>query len=223
VLIETGAGQSVSAWNGLQPALAETYRTCVYERAGTGTSESGPLPRSAQQISDELQVLIDKAPIPTPIVLLSHSLGGLYAQLFAAAHPTEIAGLVFLDPRTAEYQISYRDHLTPEERATDDIDTAQAIQNEIFGPEIDAIDESAAQVQAKGPLPPVPVVVLTAGVPFEGQSEADLTFWRATHQNLAAQSPKSANRIVRGAEHEIWLTHQTDVLQAVAAVVSGSP
>ena len=69
----------------------------------------------------------------------------------------------------------------------------------------------------------MPVVVLTAGVPFEGQSDSDLTFWRTTHQNLADQSPKSAHHIVNGAEHEIWLTNQTDVLQAVASVVSGSP
>jgi pimeloyl-ACP methyl ester carboxylesterase len=223
VLIEMGAGQTVGAWNGTQPALAKTNRTCVYERAGIGTSEAGPTPRSAQQITDELQTLIDKAAVPTPFVLLSHSLGGMYAQLFATEHPTEIAGLVFLEPRTAEYQLSYRDHLTPDERSTDDFDNTQTIKNEPFGPEIEAVDASAAQVTAKGGLPPVPVVVLTAGVPFEGQSDADLTFWRAAHEHLAAQSPKSAHRIVDGAEHEIWRTHEAAVVEAVAGVVSGNP
>jgi pimeloyl-ACP methyl ester carboxylesterase len=223
VLIETGAGESVSAFNGLQPALAATNRTCVYERAGNGTSEASPSPRTAQQISDELQVLIENTPIPIPFVLLSHSLGGMYAQLFAAEHATEIAGLVFLDPRTAEYQLSYRTHLTPDELAADAADTAQVIKTDPAGPEIAAVDVSAAQVKAKGTIPPFPTIVLTAGVPFPGQSESDLTFWRSTHENLAAQSPKSAWRIVDGAEHDIWRTHETAVLEAVASVVSGNP
>jgi pimeloyl-ACP methyl ester carboxylesterase len=223
VLIETGAGQPVSAFDDLQLALAATNRTCVYERAGNGTSEASPSPRTAQQISDELQLLIEKTPIPIPFVVLSHSLGGMYAQLFAAEHPTEIAGLVFLDPRTAEYQLSYRTHLTPDELAADAADSALVIQNEPAGPEIAAMDLSAAQVRAKGKIPPFPTIVLTAGVPFPGQSAADLAFWRETHQNLAAQSPTSAWRIVDGAEHDIWRTHATAVLEAVASVVRGDP
>jgi hypothetical protein len=31
-------------------------------------------------------------------------------------------------------------------------------------------------------------IVLTAGVPFEGQSTADREFWVVTHQRLAAQA-----------------------------------
>jgi len=163
VLIEMGAGQSVAEWNGLQPELAKTDRTCVYERAGSGTSPSGPQPRTAQAVASDLQALVDKAPIPTPFVLLSHSLGAMYAQLFAATHPNEIAGLLFLDPRTAEFQLGYRDTLTPDERAADEADNNQAIKNETFGPEIAGADESASQVVAAGPLPRVPLIVLTAG------------------------------------------------------------
>ena len=64
-------------------------------------------------------------------------------------------------------------------------------------------------------------VALSGGVLLNFLS--DLTFWRDTHRNLAAQSPKSSQRIVDGAEHEIWRTHEAAVLQAVAAVVSGNP
>jgi len=220
VLIEMGAGQSVAAWNGLQPELAKTHRTCVYERAGTGTSPAGPQPRTAEAVAGDLQALIDKTPIATPIVIVSHSLGGMYAQYFAAKHADQLSGLVFLEPRTAEYQVGYRDNLTAEERAADEADNQQVIKNESFGPEIEAADTSAAQVMAAGSLPNVPVVVLTAGVPFEGQSQADVDFWRATHDHLAAQVPGGTNTVVDGAEHELWRTHQQAVLDAVAAVAA---
>ena len=221
VLIEMGAGQSVAQWNGLQPELAKTHRTCVYERAGTGTSPAGPLPRTAEAVAGDLQALIEKAPIATPIVLVSHSLGGMYAQYFAAKHPNELGGLVFLEPRTAEYQTGYRDNLTAEERAADEADNQQIIKSEPFGAEIEGADTSAAQVQAAGALPSVPLVVLTAGVPFEGQSQADVDFWRATHDHLAAQVPNGVHSIVDGAEHELWRTHQQAVLDAVEKVVGG--
>ena len=221
VLIEMGVGQSVAAWNGLQPELAKTYRTCVYERAGTGTSPAGPGPRTAEVVANELQSLIERASIATPVVLVSHSLGGMYAQLFAATHPDEIKGLVFLDPRTAEYQLGYRDRLTPEERSADEADAQQAIKNETFGPEIEGSDASAAQVTAAGPLPKVPVVVLTAGVTFPGQSQADIDFWRATHEHLAAQGTNGVHTVVDGAEHELWRTHGQAVVDAVTKVVAG--
>lgn len=220
VLIEMGVGQSVAAWNGLQPTLAKTNRTCVYERAGTGTSEQGAQPRTAEAVTNDVQALIDKTPIETPFVLLSHSLGAMYAQLFAAQHPNEIAGLVFLDPRTAEFQLGYRDTLTPDERAADEADTNQTIKNETFGPEIAAADESAAQVAAAGPLPKVPLVVLTAGLSGI-DSAAGTAFWRATHDHLASQVPGGTNTLIDGAEHEIWRTNEQAVVDAVAKVTGG--
>src|SRR5205814_2143080 len=118
-------------------------------RAGTGTSGQGQQPRTAEAVAGDLQALIDKTPIETPFVLLSHSLGGMYAQLFAAQHPNEIAGLLFLDPRTAEFQLGYRDTLTP--------DTASPPPFTVSPP----TPSSAFRVSA----PPIPLSTSTPGPP----------------------------------------------------------
>ena len=212
-----GAGQSAAAWNGTQPELAATHRTCVYERAGSGTSPVGPMPRTAKQISDELQLLVTNAKIPTPLIIVSHSIGALYTQLFAAEHKDEVAGLVFVDPRTAEFQLGYREHLTSAELEADAAELA-GLAEEPFGPEVLASDQSAQQVIAAGNLPDVPVVVLTAGLPDPSRSQADLAFWRLTHQHLAAQVSQGEERVVDGAEHEIWRTHSSAVVDAVTEV-----
>ncbi len=215
VLVEMGAGQIIASWNETVPELAATHRTCIYERAGAGTSPAGPMPRTAKQVSDELQALVSAAKIPTPLIIVSHSIGGAYAQLFAAEHKDEVAGLVFVDPRTAEYQLGYREHLTPDELQADAADLA-TLKDESFGPEILAFDESAQQVVAAGKVADVPVVVLTAGVP--SQAGDDLTFWRLTQQHLAEQVTDGEARIVDGAEHEIWRTHSSAVVDAVTEV-----
>lgn len=219
VLIELGAGQSVAQWNATQPQLAAKHRTGVYERAGSGSSEPGAQPRRAKQVTDDLLALLGAAQIPTPLIIVSHSLGGMYTQLFAAEHEDLVAGLVFIEPRTAEYQLGYQANLTPAELAEDAAADAQAIANEPFGGEIARSDESARQVTSAGALPHVPTIVLTAGVPFEGQSTADREFWMVSHQHLAAQAGGEAH-VVDGAEHEIWLTHSDAVLQAVDEVAA---
>jgi len=222
VLLELGAGQTASAWNGTLPALAEERRACLYERAGTGESEPGAEPRTAQVIADELHELIGTAGLAPPIVLVSHSLGGLDAQAFAQQYPDEVAGLVFIEPRTAEYQLGYRDNLTADELAVDQRDLEGAIDDAPFGPELAVIDDSAEAVVAAGDLPDVPVVVLSAGVAFPDQSEADRAFWLQTHENLAAQVGDGRQVVVEGADHEIWRTDQEAVLTAVDDVVAAA-
>jgi pimeloyl-ACP methyl ester carboxylesterase len=98
VLLETGLGAWSSHWALVQPTVAEHTRVCSYDRAGLGWSDSGPLPRDARQIATELRVLLQNAEIPGPYVLAGHSTGGLYARLFASLYPTDVVGLVLMDP-----------------------------------------------------------------------------------------------------------------------------
>jgi pimeloyl-ACP methyl ester carboxylesterase len=218
VMLELGAGQELSSWNSTLPLMAEGNRACGYERAGTGTSEPGQEPRTSQVIADELSELIANAGLATPIVLVSHSFGGQHSQAFAERHPDEVAGMLFIDPRTAQYQAGYRDNLTPEELELDQRDVEAAV-NEPFGPEIAAADDGAAEIVQAGDLPDVPVIVLSADMGYPGQSDVDRAFWLETHENLAAQVSDGQQRVVEGTGHEIWRDDQQAVLDAVAEVV----
>jgi pimeloyl-ACP methyl ester carboxylesterase len=212
IMVELGAGPTLSSWSTTMQALADGVRVCGYERAGTGRSEPGDEPRTSQVIADELSELLANARISTPIVLVSHSLGGQHAQAFAQRHPDEVAGLVFLDPRTAEFQLGYRDTLTPAELEEDQQQVEEIIEREPFGPEIAAEDEGAEAIVAAGDLPDVPVRVLTSDGPHD--------LWVVTHEHLAAQVTDGEQRVVRGADHEIWVDDLQAVLDAVAEVVA---
>jgi hypothetical protein len=80
VVIEAGLGDWSTAWGIVQTEVAKTTRVCTYDRAGSGWSESGPLPRDANQFANELQTLLQKANLPGPFLLVGHSLGGLPGQ-----------------------------------------------------------------------------------------------------------------------------------------------
>jgi pimeloyl-ACP methyl ester carboxylesterase len=98
VILEAAADMMSADWGWVQPEVAKTTRVCAYDRAGMGWSDPGPQPRDAQQITNELHLLLSKANIPGPYVLVGHSAGGLYVRLYADQHPNDVVGMVLLDP-----------------------------------------------------------------------------------------------------------------------------
>jgi pimeloyl-ACP methyl ester carboxylesterase len=46
--------------------------------------------------------LLDRAQIPGPYVVVGHSTGGVYARIFAARYPDQVAGMVMLDSQPNE-------------------------------------------------------------------------------------------------------------------------
>ncbi len=104
VLLESAFPGTSADWPWVQPGVSETTRVCAYDRAGMGWSESGPLPRDAHRIATELHSLLDRADIPAPYVLVGHSLGGLFIQMYAASYPVDVAGLVLVDATHPDVQ-----------------------------------------------------------------------------------------------------------------------
>jgi pimeloyl-ACP methyl ester carboxylesterase len=102
VVLEAALGGSSISWSLVQPALAQLTRVCSYDRAGFGWSDAGPLPRTAGRVADELRCALDRAGVPPPFVLVGHSFGGLVMRIFAARHPTDVVGLVLVDPAHPE-------------------------------------------------------------------------------------------------------------------------
>ncbi len=97
VILESGAGEASPMWGWIQPQLAASTRVCAYDRAGFGWSENGPRPRDAQQIVNELHLLLQNAGVQPPYLLAGHSLGGELMRLYAGEHPDQVAGLVLID------------------------------------------------------------------------------------------------------------------------------
>ena len=91
----------------LLPGLAGENRVCAYDRPGTMramadaplTDRSTPVaqPRTVRDLVSELHGLLSAAQVPTPYVLVGHSLGGLIALLYARTYSSDVRGIVFVD------------------------------------------------------------------------------------------------------------------------------
>ena len=100
IILDSGLGNDALIWGGVQPVLSETTRVCSFDRAGFGWSDALPAPRDADHIAAELHGLLLQAKVTGPIVLMGHSIAGLYMREYASRYPEDIAGIVFVDVST---------------------------------------------------------------------------------------------------------------------------
>ena len=81
----------------VQADVAGMTRACAYDRAGMGYSDRGPMPRTLERLSADLDALLVRASVPPPYVLVGASAGGIVARHFASRHMVDVCGLVLID------------------------------------------------------------------------------------------------------------------------------
>ena len=112
VIFDSGLSDWSSIWALVQPQTAIRTRACTYDRAGMGYSDLSDRPSTPSNIVDDLRHLIKAAGIQAPVVLVGHSLGGFNMKLFAASYPSEVAGLVLVDPSEERMEARGRAQVT---------------------------------------------------------------------------------------------------------------
>ncbi len=78
-------------------SLAKLTKVCIYDRAGYGWSNSSPKSRCSENIVQELDLLLTKANIKPPYILVGNSFGSYNVRLYAYLFPEKVAGIVLTD------------------------------------------------------------------------------------------------------------------------------
>jgi pimeloyl-ACP methyl ester carboxylesterase len=215
VVFDAGAGDTLAVWDWVIPRLRNVTRVCAYDRAGLGRSDPGPTPRTSARIVSELHNLLLRAGIGAPYVLVGHSFGGLNVRLFASTFPQDVQGLVLVDATPVEFPSQEANVETPAEREKQRTSLGMAPQ--ALREELAAMAQSADQVRNAGPLPPVPVVVLTAA--HREDSAAFRHAWLAMQRRLAASIPGARQVMAATSDHYVQFDQPDLVVDAVRDVV----
>jgi pimeloyl-ACP methyl ester carboxylesterase len=98
VVMQAGLGDDQTVWNAVVPALSKSLTVVTFDRPGHANNPATNAPRDACTIAAEQKALLQSLNLKPPYLLLGHSLGGLYQYAFAKLYPTEVAGMVLVDP-----------------------------------------------------------------------------------------------------------------------------
>ena len=214
VVFESGLGEDWTHWDQVASKVAQHTQIFAYSRPGYGASGPATTPRDPKQIADELRTLLTEQGYAPPYVLVGHSMGGGYVELFAKAYPDEVAGVVLVDPR-------HRDFLATCEAAHLDQcgipEPMLLMQNASTIGEYHGYALAHDQMAAAGAFGTYPVRVLTA-TEHPG-SKAREQLWESMLGSLAAEAVNGQQIIVQGAGHHIQLDRPDVVVQTILDVL----
>tara|TARA_R100001509_G_scaffold57742_1_gene31810 strand:- start:15259 stop:16134 length:876 start_codon:yes stop_codon:yes gene_type:complete len=100
VVLESGFGGygSNGLWNKVITEVSPDSQVCVYDRAGLGRSDAGPVPFSSKDVAERLHGLLATAEINEPFILVSHSYGSYHLKMFNALYGESVLAALFVDP-----------------------------------------------------------------------------------------------------------------------------
>jgi len=145
VVFETGGEGSLEGWGPVVAGVSRFTKTVSYDRLGNGLSDKATSPRDARHIAYELHTALRGANVPPPYILIGHSAGGPYVRVFAGMYPSEVSGMVLIDPtqeETVEWNREngvaqpHRDQCTPQDELSCEIAMLQQARESSVPPNI---------------------------------------------------------------------------------------
>jgi pimeloyl-ACP methyl ester carboxylesterase len=238
VILESGGGGDSSAWAAVKLGLAGTTRICAYDRANLGRSDKVPGPRTYHDMTQDLRVLLEKAHIGEPYILVGHSMGGMLVRIFADQHPGEVAGIVLVDSAHPDMGLHLLACLPPESAdepenirylrqwftwMSDSSHEPPFVDNEVLDTLVG--NRQVRDVESLGDLPLV-VISQAPNIPGLGyqivaSSEIDACLrqtWQDMQGELAGLSSKTSRLTAQGG-HMIPLEQPELIVQAITHLV----
>ncbi len=220
VFIHGGGPATMHIWAKVYTAVSKNYSVFAYTRYGGGRSSHTRNPQTGIQVVTTLHRLLQQQNIRPPYILVGHSLGGLYANLYARIYPRDTAGLVLLDPTHPRQYARLREQgLEPNRLITKLLQIYKHISPARYS-EAALLEQTGKQVLQAGPFPDIPLIVLSAPGRFGNRDENRV--YNQLHRELAAMSPQGTYRAVPGG-HQIPRTQPEQVIQAIYQVIQGRP
>ena len=219
IVFENGLRATVDGWDKVIDSLVPDASIFAYNRPGYGNSQETDTARDGATIVEELRQTLRHKGLAPPYILVGHSLGGLYMQLFAKRYPQEVSGLVLVDPllpgvvkKSEEFPVWTRG-------------AKRLFFSSTVNKEIDAIHQTSEQVLSLAPIDDKPIVMLinkpsgstAVGVDF-GAFNKD----QKTRELVSGLYPK-AKRIVVDSDHQVQRQNPADVVNAIRNILAKQP
>lgn len=208
LVLEGSQGNNMSAWpKSFLHNLNQFSAVLVYNRIGYGKSYYYKIHKldsvTAKNVSEHLHKLLSRLKIKKPMIIVAHSIGGIYAQYFVRNYPENISGLVIIDGDSSfEPKInSPFQSKTPEKKGS------------IAYLESTGFNQSMDQVNSSPVFQNIPLLIITAT--NHGSDKKIEELWQILQRNLAKQSSKGKQIIAYGSGHFIFLDNPGLVVKEI--------
>jgi pimeloyl-ACP methyl ester carboxylesterase len=215
IVLISGLGDGMATFKDVASDLAQSATVITYDRSGYGASEAVSGPKDAKAAEAELTSVLSRSGVVGPYVLVGHSLGGLFAEYYAARHPDQIAALVLEESRPAPFsrvcEAAGIAMCTP---------TPAMVTSAPAGvrAEVEGLLDTMSEVEAAGAVGGKPVLVLSR--PIAANAKPMDALWATAQQDLAARYPGSQHLVAPGGAHYIHLNQRAWFVSVIEGFLS---
>ncbi|WP_286178876.1 alpha/beta fold hydrolase [Bacillus sp. B4EP4a] len=214
VLINGGSGP-IEGWIKILPAISESSSVFSYNRFGVAGSDKPKESQDGINIVNTLRETLTIVGFEPPYLLVGHSLGGLYANLYSRLYPNEVAGIVFLESSTTkdislnEYQVKAVKTINKMFKVFDSMSSHKQFN------EVNFVEKTVDQIQQTDTFPEIPVFVITGGQENRMMPE-EIRKKRLENQlELLSLSTNSKHIIAEKSGHFPQLSEPTIVIDSI--------
>lgn len=213
LVLDAAQGTSMRVWDRQFIGELNRYASVLtYNRIGSGRSRfiRRPLtqPITARDSAKRLHYLLQRIVPAQRVILLGHSMGGLYAQYFALAHPQQLLGLVLIDAASA---FEPRTESPFENRSPMRKGSVSYFEELGFAP-------SVKQIKDNPEFPDITLLVISADNHQFPAPETE-ALWQEIQKKIARQSPTNRQVTVPNSQHFVFNSNRDTVLREIAAMI----
>ncbi len=205
-------GNDMSVWpTAFLKPIEQFSSVLIYNRVGYGNSKvtSGELNDqvTAKEIAEQLHGLLVALKIQQPIILVAHSIGGIYALYYTKHYASDVSGLVLIDSDSPNEPLQNNPFQSSSPPTPGSID-----EKELAG-----FNASMIAFNQEKPFPNIPLLIITAT--NHGSNAATEKYWQTLQKQLTTLSPQSQQIIADKSGHFIYLDQPKLVIDALRAFV----
>jgi len=231
VVIEPALGGNARAWQPIARTLAADTTVVTYDRAPYGASSPARDGRTPPEVAADLHEVLGSLGVTGPLVLVGHSLGGIYLRTYAARHLDQVAGMVLVDSSHETQQPVLRERFTPKDRLLVALTVPQLIVRSRHwrggADRRSAVREyrmfkrlgAADQALPRGGLGSRPLIVVTRGPGSQAHLNRLWLAWYDLQRDLARLSANSRHIISESPNHYLNEGDPDLLISAIAEVV----
>ncbi len=216
LVFETGLGPEIDTWDTILDSLSQHTRVYAYNRPGYGNSNLKDAPGTVTEVAQQLHANLVAKQIRPPYIVVGHSLGGLYVNMFARLYPEETAAVVFIDashPEQFEYFKNEQDLMY--------LVLTTSIENSQRQYELDIVHSTSESFQKAADFPDIPITVLTAGKPASLGGKRMRDKWLEFQAELAELSTQSRHIVVENSGHYIHRNAPEQTISEILRLLKG--
>lgn len=219
-----GFRMPLHTWEKVYTNLDTTSQVFLYNRLGVGKSSKATKPQTGNIVVEDLNSLLKTLKVKPPYLLVSHSLGGIYANLFAHTFPNETAGLIFVESSNPD-EIEEHKKLKPSfilQTIFNGLRKIEKLFDYYKYSENECIKTTIEQIKNKGTHLPVPIAVITGTkkMPFVPTESFDIHL--RFQKELPKLSTNSKQYFCENSGHFPQITQPDVIVSVITEFISAT-